>query len=472
MEVHEFHNLVSTRYYQGAYEEEVFANGNIKKTHYISSPNGIVAMRKTVNGTSQMYYVLTDYLGSIDAVVPAVSGVLPVVEYYSYDAWGNRRDPGDWTLPETRTTYITDRGYTGHEMLDEFGLINANGRIYEPSTGRFLSPDNYVQSPDYSQSFNRYAYGFNNPMMFTDPDGELAWFVPVIIGAVAGFEIGGNWRHGWNFSDWHLNPLNKEDRWTTNDWARATIGAMVGAGVGLGFSSVFADACHITQLSPGIQFGFSETGAVSTGWTITYNAISTANINMASRIMQGGSPSQIAYSGIVGFGAGLIGGTFASLHKFNLGSDRYTMSIKGIRTQNYVTNILNGAGDRLVRSIDENLTGEQNLLNTFLGGVEGLISARFFSSDAFLNFGRGWNHYRYPITGRYLSSFLATNSTSNPGASFMLARIYGAIYPWWQFAPEAVIGFSPWTFFALSAIHNGFADSRYPYAYNFLSPDY
>lgn len=47
------------------------------------------------------------------------------------------------------------RGYTGHEMLPEFGLINMNGRMYDPLLGRFLSPDNYVQMPDYSQNFNR-----------------------------------------------------------------------------------------------------------------------------------------------------------------------------------------------------------------------------------------------------------------------------------------------------------------------------
>ncbi len=36
------------------------------------------------------------------------------------------------------------RGYTGHEMMGEFGLVNMNGRLYDPTLGRFLSPDNYV----------------------------------------------------------------------------------------------------------------------------------------------------------------------------------------------------------------------------------------------------------------------------------------------------------------------------------------
>lgn len=66
-----------------------------------------------------------------------------------------------------------DCGYTGHEMLPEFGIINMNGRLYDPVLGRFFSPDNYVQLPDFSQSYNRYSYCLNNPLKYTDPSGEL-----------------------------------------------------------------------------------------------------------------------------------------------------------------------------------------------------------------------------------------------------------------------------------------------------------
>lgn len=48
-----------------------------------------------------------------------------------------------------------------------------NGRLYDPMLGRFFSPDNYVQMPDFSQSFNRYSYCLNNPLKYTDPSGEL-----------------------------------------------------------------------------------------------------------------------------------------------------------------------------------------------------------------------------------------------------------------------------------------------------------
>ena len=40
----------------------------------------------------------------------------------------------------------------GHEMLNEFNLINMNGRVYDPVLGRFLSPDKYVQEEDNSQN--------------------------------------------------------------------------------------------------------------------------------------------------------------------------------------------------------------------------------------------------------------------------------------------------------------------------------
>jgi RHS repeat-associated protein len=94
-----------------------------------------------------------------------------IVQKCSYDAWGNRefevKDPA----------LVFDRGYTGHEHLDEFGLINMNGRMYDPIVGRFLSPDPYVQAPDFSQSFNRYSYALNNPLKYTDPTGEFLWTI-------------------------------------------------------------------------------------------------------------------------------------------------------------------------------------------------------------------------------------------------------------------------------------------------------
>ena len=65
------------------------------------------------------------------------------------------------------------RGCMGHEMLNEFNLINMNGRVYDPVLGRFLSPDKYVQEGDNSQNYNSYSYCLNNPLKYADPSGNV-----------------------------------------------------------------------------------------------------------------------------------------------------------------------------------------------------------------------------------------------------------------------------------------------------------
>jgi RHS repeat-associated protein len=66
------------------------------------------------------------------------------------------------------------------------GLINMNGRLYDPLLARMLSPDNYVQAAGNTQSYNRYSYVWNNPLKFTDPSGDVVWFAPILIQAAVG----------------------------------------------------------------------------------------------------------------------------------------------------------------------------------------------------------------------------------------------------------------------------------------------
>ena len=102
---------------------------------------------------------------------------------------------GGWLRdPETLEIYEAEdqpnirfgRGFTGHEHLPWFGLINMNARLYDPLTGRFLSPYPYVQAPDFTQNFNRYSYALNNPLKYTDESGEWIGWDDVIAGLIGG----------------------------------------------------------------------------------------------------------------------------------------------------------------------------------------------------------------------------------------------------------------------------------------------
>jgi RHS repeat-associated protein len=70
------------------------------------------------------------------------------------------------------TLLTTFKGYTGHERVDAVGLIHMGGRIYDPTLGRFLSPDSVVQASADLQSLDRYSYVANNPLSATEPSGH------------------------------------------------------------------------------------------------------------------------------------------------------------------------------------------------------------------------------------------------------------------------------------------------------------
>ena len=122
------------------------------------------------NGKYKYFLAFTDNIGSILSVIDE-NGVK--VFDASYDAWGRQT--------VTRNDIGLLRGYTGHEMIPELEIINMNGRLYDPVLGRFFSPDNYVQMPENSQSFNRYSYCLNNPLKYNDPSGEIFGFIGGLI---------------------------------------------------------------------------------------------------------------------------------------------------------------------------------------------------------------------------------------------------------------------------------------------------
>lgn len=165
---------IKTKYYSSNYEKEVFESGQTREMNYISCGDGLNAIVVTENGENKYYYIYKDYLGSILTVTDDNGSV---IAEQNFDAWGNYRDPETWLAisPEQGCgggLAWLNRGYTGHEHLPQFGLINMNARLYDPLLGRMLGIDNYVQNAYSTQSYNRYSYVFNNPLKYIDPTGN------------------------------------------------------------------------------------------------------------------------------------------------------------------------------------------------------------------------------------------------------------------------------------------------------------
>lgn len=169
-----YSNGTETTLYVGGLLEKVTSTytGLTYWRHYVPTPSGLTAIvSRNSNSSTWTTFALSDHLGSSDALLNG-SGAFKVRE--SFDAFGARRGsnwssstPPDWAgIADT-----TRRGFTFHEMLDNIGLIHMNGRVYDPTVGRFMSVDPLIPDLADSQLVNPFSYVGNRPLSFIDPSG-------------------------------------------------------------------------------------------------------------------------------------------------------------------------------------------------------------------------------------------------------------------------------------------------------------
>ena len=176
-----------TRYYLGNCYE-IDSTSTVKERLYLGGDyyTAPAVLVKTSSGAN-IYYILRDHLGSITRIYKSDNTLL---QERSYDAWGRMRNPSTQAVyaPGEEPSLYLGRGYTGHEYLKEFGLVNMNARLYDPALGRFLSPDPVVQAPESSQNYNRYSYCLNNPLVHVDKDGNFI-LSSILVGALIGAAV-------------------------------------------------------------------------------------------------------------------------------------------------------------------------------------------------------------------------------------------------------------------------------------------
>ncbi|MDR0507888.1 MAG: FG-GAP-like repeat-containing protein [Dysgonamonadaceae bacterium] len=260
--------------YAGDYET-VTENGTTKQLYYITGGDGLAAVYVKQSGLpDKVYYAFTDQLGSIVKLIDANGGVVFAARY---DAWGNRT--------VTNNTFAFHRGYTGHEHLPEFNLINMNGRMYDPVLGRFLSPDPFVQVPDFSQSFNRYSYCLNNPLKYTDPSGYVFGIDDIIV--IAAFAYFGGMQANFAFSAGNgTNPFNPGNwNWKSAHTYIGIVGGGMSGAAMAGYSIPYLQVPGMIPngtLQAGVQVTLNGIGNVTDGRNFFDNWYWSAGMGFAS----------------------------------------------------------------------------------------------------------------------------------------------------------------------------------------------
>ena len=195
--------------------------------------------------------------------------------------------------------------YAGQEFDSELGLYNYRARFYDPQLGRFYSCDPKFQ---YGSPF---AYCNNNPINRTDPSGEIATILVIlIIGAVIGASVGA----GVAAYTGVKSGLKGGDL-VGYIFAGAGIGMVAGAlsaagGVGA-FAAGSAAAAAATTTAGGIAAGVAAGAGVGATVGAAVGAaqgVSQHFVNDAFGVKNAGTWQQSMFSGAI---TGAIGGAIA-----------------------------------------------------------------------------------------------------------------------------------------------------------------
>jgi RHS repeat-associated protein len=171
-----------------------------------------------VSGTNTYSYVFnyTDHLGNVrlSYTKDATTGSLKILEENNYYPFGLKHNSYnvDNFQPEYKYKFI------GREWQDELGLnmYDLRARQYDPAIARFVAVDPLTDEDEQLDKSN-YAYAWNDPIKYNDPDGECPWCVGAILGAVV--EIG---------SQAASNYVNGKDV-TDISWGQVGVAAVEGA---------------------------------------------------------------------------------------------------------------------------------------------------------------------------------------------------------------------------------------------------
>ena len=240
-------------------------------------------------GVAGIQHYHLNHLGSVSAIT---DGGGNVVEYVRYKPYGEARHytSGGSLISAAGANTCSDDGYchlfTNYDSEPISGLQYAGARVYDPELGMFLTHD------PARQFANPYTYTGWNPINLTDPSGAFIWWIPLVIGAIAGFSAAA--------AQTLIQGGSLLDAMTAG-----TIGGAIGAvGAYVGASLLQPSLSHMIS---------AITSTAMDG--ATGETVSTAILLSSGAAQAGYDASRGNYGGVVGLGVGIgLGLAFAPLN--------------------------------------------------------------------------------------------------------------------------------------------------------------
>jgi len=248
----------------------------------------------------EIYTLVADVRG---ATVAAVDHTGSVVDAPALDVWG---------APESTAGEASAwPGFQGRPYDAESGLYAFRARYYDPTVGRFISPDPLV-IPNAAGTLNPYVFGLNNPLRYSDPTGTILVSSFVIAGALIGAALYGSYRSAsYVFS-------TPADCRTVGDFAielgkgvliGGTIGAISGAFAGMGAAVIGAgELGALGSFGVGAFYGTGGGAGAGMAGSTLGQLLDTGSVDL----------NEVARSGVIGaIAGGVTGGLGSGLLPYN-----------------------------------------------------------------------------------------------------------------------------------------------------------
>ena len=156
-----------------------------------------------MNWPEWAYYGLYNHLGSVAVVIYGDSddddarqsvGPNEIEQRTVYTPFGHKY----WELRDATTNpdvfFDPEFGFTGQRFEELLDLTYFKARWYDQNTARFIQADTEFATgsdgPPASQALNRYSYTMNNPVMYTDPTGNIIVTSAILLAAAKGAVVG------------------------------------------------------------------------------------------------------------------------------------------------------------------------------------------------------------------------------------------------------------------------------------------